>query len=114
MGESRDISVYLEDISESAELVIEYCKAITEEEFYKSTEKQDAVLRRIQIIGDAAKAVPEKDREKWNHIPWKKIAGMRDIVVHEYFGVTLAMVWKVAVKDIPELKEQIDRILDSY
>ena len=114
MGEPRDIAVYLNDIYESAELIIDYCKKITEEEFYQSTEKQDAILRRIQIIGDAAKRIPEKDRANWSHIPWKKIAGMRDIVVHEYFGVTLAMVWQVAVQDIPELKDQIAGMLNNY
>ncbi|MFW5975008.1 MAG: DUF86 domain-containing protein, partial [Bacteroidota bacterium] len=74
----------------------------------------DAVLRRIQIIGDAAKYIPEEIRIKWDHVPWKKMAGMRDIVVHEYFGVTQAMVWQVVVKDIPILKEQIKEIVKRF
>jgi len=107
----RDILIYLEDIAESSGLVISYIEDISESEFYKHPEKQDAVIRRITIIGEAVKHIPEAYREKWNHIPWKELAGMRDIVVHEYFGITLAMVWKLAVEDIPVLKNQVDEII---
>ncbi|MBS3777612.1 MAG: DUF86 domain-containing protein [Bacteroidales bacterium] len=111
MAKKRDITIYLEDIIESADLISEYLEGYTEQEFISSKEKQDAVLRRIQIVGEAAKHIDETYREKWSHIPWRDIAGMRDIVVHEYFGVTLSMVWKVATEDIPILREQISKIL---
>ena len=107
----RDIMVYLEDIAESSERIISYVENITEVEFYSQIEKQDAVIRRIMIIGEAAKHIPKAFREKWNHIPWKEISGMRDIVVHEYFGITTAMVWKLAVTDIPLLKNQVYEII---
>ncbi len=109
----RDFIIYLADILESAELIEGYTKDVSEDEFYKSSEKQDAVLRRIQIIGEAAKKIPEEYRKIWSDIPWKEIAGMRDIIVHEYFGITMIMVWKVAVEDIPSIKLQIRNILDS-
>ncbi|MCF8397569.1 MAG: DUF86 domain-containing protein [Bacteroidales bacterium] len=111
MSAKRNIQIYLQDILESAELIIEYTHDISEPEFYKSSEKQDAVLRRIQIIGEAAKHIPEDLRTKWDNIPWKEIAGMRDIIVHEYFGVTHSMIWKVAIEDIPVLHDQIKRII---
>ncbi len=114
MKEKRDITVYLKDIIESADLIKTYLKGISEGDFYVTTEKQDAVLHRIQIIGEAAKHVPDEYRKKWDHISWKEIAGMRDILVHEYFGVTLGMIWKVAVEDIPVLKNQLVELLNQY
>ena len=71
-------------------------------------------MHRLQIIGEAAKHVPSNYREKWNQIPWKDIAGIRDIIVHEYFGITLTMIWKTAVEDIPILKQQIMVILEKF
>ncbi len=113
MKKKRDILVYLEDILESAELIGSYTEATSEGEFCLSGEKQDAVLHRLQIIGEAAKHIPAEFREKWKEVPWKEIAGIRDIIVHGYFGITLAMIWKTAVEDIPALKQQITDILDS-
>lgn len=114
MKAKRDITVYLNDIIESADLIEKYIKDISESEFYANFEKQDAVLHRIQIIGEAAKQVPEEYRLKWSHISWKEIAGMRDILVHEYFGVTLGMIWKVVIDDIPVLKNQVFKLLKDY
>lgn len=111
MTSKRDFKIYLEDIAESAELIENYITDISEEEFNKDSEKQDAILHRIQIIGEDAKHIPDEYRAKWNEIPWKEIAGMRDIIIHEYFGITLAMIWKVAIKDIPILRKKVSDIL---
>jgi uncharacterized protein with HEPN domain len=107
MKKKRDVLVYLDDILESAELIESYIASSSEGEFHLSIEKQDAILHRLQIIGEAAKHVPATYREKWSQVPWKDIAGIRDIIVHEYFGITLTMIWKTAVEDIPLLKQQI-------
>lgn len=107
----RNIHIYLYDILESAELIESYMRLISENDFYNLPEKQDAILHRLQIIGEAAKHIPDSYREKWNQVSWKDIAGMRDIIVHEYFGITLTMIWKTSVEDIPALKKQIQSIL---
>lgn len=84
-----------------------------EDEFYKNVEKQDAVLRRLEIIGEAVKYLPEEIRENHPDVPWRQIAGMRDIIIHEYFGITLEMIWVVATEDILDLKAKVEEIIES-
>lgn len=109
----RKPDVYLQDILESIRHIEKYLDGISENEFYQNPEKQDAVLRRLEIIGEAVKHIPDKVREAYDDIPWRKIAGMRDIIIHEYFGVTLSMVWVVTLQDLPDLKSRIEEIIHS-
>lgn len=103
----RDFRVYLDDILESIERIEDYTKGKTEEVFRRDTELQDAVLRRLEIIGEAVKHIPDYLKDRYPQIDWKKIAGARNIFVHEYFGVRLERVWDTVVRDLPRLKEQI-------
>lgn len=73
---------------------------------------QDAIIRRIEIIGEAVKQLPPTFKKQYPEIAWKEIAGMRDILIHEYFGVNINVVWKTIQKDIPKLKEQIEELLE--
>lgn len=109
----RDMRLYVQDIVESIEAIEEYVQTPTEEEFYKSRQIQDAVLRRLEIIGEAAKKLDEDFRSEYPDIPWKKIAGMRDILIHEYFGVNLKRVWLITKEDLPELKLKIARVWEE-
>jgi len=113
MDKSRDELVYLQDIWESIIKIENYVLNLTERAFEENSEKQDAVIRRIEVIGEAAKNISSITREKYPHIPWREMAGMRDVVIHQYFGVSIALVWRVAVSDIPELKEHIEIIIQE-
>ncbi|MDP8216774.1 MAG: DUF86 domain-containing protein [Candidatus Kaelpia imicola] len=80
----RDIRVYIEDILEAISKIEEYIKGLnSEDDFYNNTQVQDAVLRRLEIISEAVKSIPQEFRDQYLNIPWKQIAGMRDILIHE-------------------------------
>lgn len=108
----RKPDVYLQDILKSIEYIQRFLDGVSEDEFYENVEKQDAVLRRLEIIGEAVKHLPKEIRENYPNVPWRQVAGMRDIIIHEYFGVTLGMIWIVATEDILDLKENVEKILD--
>jgi uncharacterized protein with HEPN domain len=106
----RDMRLYINDILESIKLVEEYTAGLSLEEFSKSQQMQDSVIRRLEVIGEAAKHIDDKMRERYAAVPWKKIVAIRNVFIHEYFGINLERVWVVAVEDLPRLKPQIQEI----
>lgn len=109
----RNIKLYLQDIQESILAIEEYTRDIAEDEFYSNRQLQDAIVRRLEIIGEAVKNIDADFRDKYPQIPWKKVAGMRDVVAHEYFGVKLDRVWDVVRNDLPRLKKEIFEIMEK-
>ncbi len=98
----RDES-WLLDILTAARRVLQYAEGHTEASFQKSQLTQDAILRQLTVIGEAAKRISPEFRTEHPDIPWRRIAGFRDVVVHEYFRVNLEEVWRIAREDVPEL-----------
>jgi len=109
----RNVKLYLQDIWESILAIEEYTQNLSEDRFYSNRQVQDAIIRRLEIIGEAVKNIDDDIRDKYPQIPWKKIAGMRDIIAHEYFGVKLDRVWDIVRKDLPNLKEKIGTVIEE-
>ncbi len=110
---SKRAKLYLYDILEAIEAIESYTKNIDFEEFENSRLIKHATIKELEIIGEAVKNIPKEIKDKYPQIPWKNIAGMRDILVHAYFKVDSAIVWEVVKRRLPELKEYIEKIIND-
>lgn len=110
----RSPKIFLLDILESIEKIEKYTENYTDRKFLGNDAIQDAVIKRLEIIGEATKNVPLKIRKEYPDIPWKKMAGMRDMLTHEYFGIVIKRIWDTTQKDLPKLKKQIVALLKKF
>jgi len=107
---SRD-AAYLLDILESSRLAVRHLGDVPREQFFDDLERQDAVIRRLLVIGEAARRVSENARENMPELPWSKMIGMRNLLVHEYDDVDLAIVWDTVRNGLPSLIAKLEKIM---
>lgn len=110
----KQYSVYFSDILDSSAKIIRYTQKMSFEEFSKNSLVSDAVIRNLEIIGEAMKKIPTEIRRQYPYVEWKKIAGLRDILIHAYSNVDLRLIWDIAQNKIPELQKAIREIKTSY
>lgn len=105
---------YLEDIVEAAEKIQRYTTGMTYEAFEEDEKTTDAVLRNFEVIGKAAKNVPEDVRQEYDEIPWSEMAGMRDKLIHGYATIELEIVWTTVEEDVPTLTSQLEAVIQDF
>lgn len=109
----RDYKIYLNDILEAIKRIENSAGNVTKKVFMDDADIQDMTIRRIEMIGEAVKNLPEDLKKKYPNIEWKKIAGIRDIITHAYFKVNLEIIWDIVKNKLPNLKKEILEILNS-
>lgn len=110
---TRTYKDYFVDMYESAVKIRKFTDSLSFQEFSNDDKTLYAVIRALEIIGEASKKIPKSFQKQYDSIPWKEIAGMRDKLIHDYFGVDVKVVWKTAIEDIPLLKKELKTVIDS-
>lgn len=107
---TKEDLIFIGHIIENINDIESFMRDVTKESFLKNKEKQNAVIRSLEIIGEAVKNLPSDITTKYPNIPWKEIAGTRDKITHHYFGLDLELIWKTTKEDTPKLKQEILKI----
>jgi uncharacterized protein with HEPN domain len=109
----RELGDYIQDILEALGEVEDFTAGMQFEDFVEDKKTINAVVRSLEVIGEAAKKMPDSMREKYPEIPWKRMTGMRDKLIHEYFGIDLEIVWEVVTNELPPIKPLIQKVLEE-
>jgi len=111
MKAKRDDKIYLQHISDAIVKIKQCIQDIDESKFLRNSLVQDGVIRQLEVIGEAIKNLSSEFQDRHSHIPWRDFAGMRDKLIHHYFGVDLQVVWTTVTEDIPKIGTEINKIL---
>ncbi|MEW5914688.1 MAG: DUF86 domain-containing protein [Thermodesulfobacteriota bacterium] len=109
----RVLTDYAADLFEAVSDITEFVSGLTYEQFAADKKTVNAVIRSLEVLGEAAKKMPEEVKARHPDIPWKQMAGMRDKLIHEYHGVDNEIVWTVATRELPALRQAIERLRDE-
>jgi len=108
---TREYRDYVEDILNAIDEVAEFTAGMSYEVFLQDRKTTNAVIRSLEVLGEAVKGIPEDIRAQAGGVPWKRMAGMRDKLIHEYFGVDLSIVWTVVNEELPPLRPSVEQLL---
>ena len=111
MNSEREYADYLEDILDAISKIAKFIERMTSDQFANDDKTTYAVIRALEIIGEATKHIPEQVRRKYPKVSWREMAGIRDKLIHDYFGVNKEVVWKTVTEDLPKLEPEIRFIL---
>lgn len=109
----RDYKVFLEDILEAIHKTRRYTAGLSQDAFRNDDKTLDAVVRNLEVIGEAVKKLPAKIRSKHPQVDWKRIAGLRDILIHEYFGIDIEIIWDILENKLPVLEREVKKIVSE-
>ena len=110
----RSYRVFAEDILEAMDKIERYIASLTYQVFAQNEMIVDAVIRNLEIIGEASRNIPEDVKGRHPHIPWRRMIGLRNLIIHQYFGVDLDIIWEIISKNLPETKPMIIEMLREF
>ncbi len=110
----RDPVIALLDMSEAIQTIGEYLQGLSYQEYIADNRTKDAIVRNLEVLGEAATHIPDDVKERYRNIPWKNVIGLRNVVIHRYFGIDYATIWFIIKEQLPVLKNQIETIMKDF